>query len=55
MRPLPCPAWFLFESPNLQNFELIADPDPAFHFNADPVGFPKYCGSMQIRIRNPAI
>jgi hypothetical protein len=38
-----------FEPINLQNFEFNVDPDLAFPSNAD------LCGSMRIRIRNPAL
>jgi hypothetical protein len=58
------PLWFHFEPRNILSFDFNADPDPAFRSNADPElasqkysgygsGFPKYSGSMRIRIRNP--
>ncbi len=39
-------------------FDFDADPDHAFYFDADPESgfdFPKWCGSMRIRIRSTEI
>jgi len=49
----PDPAFLSYVDPD-SSFLSNADPDPASLSNANPDLFSIYCGSMQIRIRNPA-
>jgi hypothetical protein len=49
----PDPAFLSNVDPD-SAFLSNVDPDPASLFNANPDLFSIYCGSMQIRIRNPA-